>query len=351
MTAIVYLDTLIAKVEPFRDDFNDGDYTGWTVNTGTWDASNHCLSKTSASGEIYQTNYDADFDLWFSYYDGDTSSASYYATVYLRDNVSYIWLRIYRDKMELLEYVSPQCGGSGDMTLDVNTDASSSQGVWYDVYVRCDGANIEVWRAQRGSGNEMTEVLDTSSATVNSTLSLRVSCTGTWRFDDFRMASDYLSSTTTYTYDEANELLTMATGGAYTDFTYDDWGRTESKSMSGHLATYEYRYGDKLKSVTTDFPDEATVAYDYDGLGKRRNRTNGNGLTWWRWTGWNAIAEYDDSDTDWDLEGLAKTYIPNPLGHGILAWIFARGDPTVRALGFSTRDHVSRKCLRRLFVL
>ena len=34
-----------------------------------------------------------------------------------------------------------------------------------------------------------------------------------------------------------------------------------------------------------------------------------------------------------------------------LAWIFARGDPTVRALGFSTRDHVSRKCLRRLFVL
>ena len=175
---------------------------------------------------------------------------------------------------------------------------------------------------------------------LNSTLRLTVSCTGTWRFDDFRMASNDLSSTTTYTYDDANELLTMATGGVYTEFTYDDWGRTESKSMGGHLATYQYRYGDKLKSVTTDFPDEATVAYDYDGLGKRRNRTNGNGLRWWRWdVGWNPIAEYDDSDTDWDLEGLAKTYIPNPRGHGILAGI-AGSDPGTGTYGYLLHDHL-----------
>ena len=50
------------------------------MSSGTWDASNHYLTCTASEGEIYRTNSDGSSDLWFSYYDGDTSSAAYYET-------------------------------------------------------------------------------------------------------------------------------------------------------------------------------------------------------------------------------------------------------------------------------
>jgi YD repeat-containing protein len=50
-----------------------------------------------------------------------------------------------------------------------------------------------------------------------------------------------------------NELLTMATGGTNTVFTYDDWGRTASKAMSGYVATYEYGCGVHAEKVEDGF--------------------------------------------------------------------------------------------------
>jgi YD repeat-containing protein len=215
--------------------------------------------------------------------------------------------------MDLFEHVKGEsCEGDRNTTLDSNSNATSSQGTWYDVYVRCDGSNIQVWRAQRGSGNELAQVLSTSSASVNSTSELAVYTYGTWRFDDFRVVSDGLSTTTTYSYDNANELLTMAKGGTNTAFTYNDWGRTITKAMPGHTATYLYRFGDKLKQVSSDFPDEQSLTqYTYDGFGKLRDKVvNSTDLTWYRWdTGWNLIEEYDDPDLDWDIENLSMTYI------------------------------------------
>jgi YD repeat-containing protein len=35
-----------------------------------------------------------------------------------------------------------------------------------------------------------------------------------------------------------NELLTIATGGTDTVFTYNDWGRTISKAIPGHTGTW-----------------------------------------------------------------------------------------------------------------
>jgi len=79
-------DNLVTKVEPFKDDFNDGNYTGWTVYSGTWDALNHYLTSGTSASRIYKTHSTSsgDADFWFSYYDGDTSSTSYYAMFYLR---------------------------------------------------------------------------------------------------------------------------------------------------------------------------------------------------------------------------------------------------------------------------
>ncbi len=62
--------------------------------------------------------------------------------------------------MELFEHVDENCGQQeANTTLDTNTPARTSQGVWYDVYVRCDGANVKMYRDERGSDNEMTQAV------------------------------------------------------------------------------------------------------------------------------------------------------------------------------------------------
>lgn len=189
-------DNLLTKAEPFSDDFNDGDYTGWGVSAGTWDASNHYLTCTTATGTLTKQNSDASCDLWFSYYDGDTSSASYNCEIYLRKSGSdYLHLTIYRDRMHLFEHLDGDCDEEDiDTVLDTNSNATTSQGTWYDVRVHYDGANITVWRAQRGSGNNMAQVLSTSSATLNSTTFFNIKTDGSWRFDDLRLVSGSMST-------------------------------------------------------------------------------------------------------------------------------------------------------------
>ena len=90
-------------------------------------------------------------------------------------------------------------------------------------------------------------------------------------------------------------------------------GRTVTKNQGSYQARYNYRFGDKLKDVASNFPGEAaTVYYQYDGLDKRRNKTLDLAtVTWWRWDhGYNVIQEYADPDDDWDIENLSMTYIP-----------------------------------------
>ncbi len=57
-------------------------------------------------------------------------------------------------------------------------------------------------------------------------------------------------------------------------------GRSDGKpnitgtSQRSYHARYNYRFGDKLKDVTSNFPGEAAaVYYQYDGFGKRRCKT------------------------------------------------------------------------------
>jgi RHS repeat-associated protein len=302
----------VTKIEPFKDDFNDGNYTGWSVSSGAWDASNHYLTCTGSEGEITKANSDGSSDLWFSYYDGDTSSTAYYATVYLRYNSSsYLWLKIFRDKMDLFEYVAATCDTEEvNTTLDTNSNATTSQGVWYDVYARYNGASIQVWRAQRGSGNEMAQVLSTSSATVTSTSKFAFHAYGSWRFDDLRMVSDSLSSTTTYTYFDANKLTTSTSpSDGNMTYEYDAWGRMVTKNLQSgaHIAAYTYRYDSKLCTVTSSIPDESNVTNNYDGTGKLRSITTGGATKKLRWdAGWHPI-NLEDANGN-----LATTFVHDP---------------------------------------
>ncbi|MBI2425911.1 MAG: RHS repeat-associated core domain-containing protein [Candidatus Hydrogenedentes bacterium] len=124
----------------------------------------------------------------------------------------------------------------------------------------------------------------------------------------------------TYAYNDANEMTSMTEDGVTTSFTYDDWGRLSTKTQGSYEAEYFYRYGDKLKMVTSTFPGEAAlVEYMYDGLGKRRFKVvNSSEWSWYRWDlGWNVLAEYADypgTTTIWDVGALERTYTHTPGG-------------------------------------
>ena len=182
--------------------------------------------------------------------------------------------------------------------------------MWYDVYVRCNGANIQVWRAQRGSGSEMAQVLSTSSATVTSTSKFKVHSYGSWRFDDLRMVSDSLSSTTTYTYFDANKLTTSTSpSDGNMTYEYDTWGRMVTKNLQSgaHIAAYTYRYDSKLCTVTSTIPDESDVTNNYDGAGKLRSITTGGATKKLRWdNGWHPI-NLEDANGN-----LTTTFVHDP---------------------------------------
>ena len=144
------------EVAPFFDNFNDGDANGWTSWGGTWNATNGYLTKTAAGAATAchsQTSDDLEYRI--SYYADNTTSNELLAKISPRyeadgDKVSVV---IREDRMYLEKRVSGQY-----TTLDVDVDADTADDTWYDVRIVCDGGDVEVWRAERGSMS--TKVLE-----------------------------------------------------------------------------------------------------------------------------------------------------------------------------------------------
>ncbi len=118
------------------------------------------------------------------------------------------------------------------------------------------------------------------------------------------------TTSTVFAYGDANLLTSQSVGGTTVSFAYDDWGRMTSKSDGTYSATYAYRYEDKLYSVTSDFPSEGNATYQYDGAGKRRQRTGGGATTRYRWDrAWTVVNEEDN------LGNLTRTYVGSSSAH------------------------------------
>jgi hypothetical protein len=103
-------------------------------------------------------------------------------------------------------------------------------------------------------------------------------------------------------------VYNITRGGEETDtlFFYDDWGRMISKDQGAYGADYEYRYGDKLRSVTSNFPGEGNVTYKYGGDGKRRERSSPYAAYKWD-AGWNMINKENSFGGT-----LGVTYVHDP---------------------------------------
>jgi len=150
-------------------------------------------------------------------------------------------------------------------------------------------------------------------------------------------------------YNDANELTSTTTGGVTTAYTYDGWGRTISKTDGTHDATYTWRFGDKLRVYTTDFPGESSTGYNYDGLGKRRVRVQNVDtaytdaeVTYYRWdAAWNLIGEYESDDfTAWDVGALEKHYTFLPSSKGTQLSHVDGSAPASGAYNYYAHDHL-----------
>ncbi len=249
---------------------------------------------------------DADSEQWTSYYvDPSTTATGLYARVWARYDTGSENIAIYLKGTEMRIY---QLDNGVGTFLATNTAADTNKGVWYEMRIVADGTNLKVYRGERG--HAMEEVFNTTVAvTTTSKLLCYAEANTVCRFDNIRVNSDSLSTTTTYAYNNANELTSMTDHNGTTSFTYDAWGRTVTKSRGSKTATYAWRYGNKLQGVTTDWFDEGDVSYLYGGDKKRRERTAGEVTTGYNWgAGWGLLSEESESGA------LQRTYIDN-LAH------------------------------------
>jgi len=231
-------DNLLTKVHPFEDAFDDGDHTGWTG--GTWTTTGEVVTNpnTTAHHWLRKANTDEDFAMWWSVRENDDTDANRRTYVYLRDDTAagdYLQIQQFSGSITIREYVNGVATylDSGNFTIDKD--------VWYDFYAVADGANVTVYRGERGG--PMTEILSTTAAdaTMATTrMQLYVSLGAEYSYDNFRIVADDLSSTTSFTHTAANELSTMTQpDGSVVDFEYDDWGRMTRKHLG---TTYDTTY-------------------------------------------------------------------------------------------------------------
>ena len=150
-------------------------------------------------------------------------------------------------------------------TLDSDTSFTTAANTWSTYRAVGDGAHIEVWRNE--DGQMPVKVLESNSSQVLTTNYVGIATTAgsASDFDDVRIVSDSLSNATTFTVNNANELVTMVDPNGTTNFVFDDWGRMASKSRSSYTATYAYRYDSKFESKLSSFPDEGQLSVGISG--------------------------------------------------------------------------------------
>jgi len=257
---------------------------------------------------------DPDVELWLTYRSDNTPAGTALQVVPRHyDWNNNIALQIFNNQMRLA------LSQGGTTTYVSNTSAASASGTWYELHIKCSGSTTTVWRRPAGSNALFEQVLTTSSAPTTGSTMVRLhfgtSCC--FSVDNVRLVADAKSTTTRFSYSNANELLYEYIGSITKSYDYDSYGRLVTKTMPGHVAAYAYGYKDKMKTMTSNLPDEATSeSFIYDGLDKLRRVTTPAGMTWMRsGRGLNFEALYtggSDPNTTWDIGTVKAKFINDP---------------------------------------
>ncbi len=306
-------------------------FGGWVQESGSFSTANNYLVNTSYGGQciMRRDTANADFQMKFSYRDASAIPGPW-GQVRFRygDSSNFGYFTMYPASFSLCE----RRAGTG-VTL-ASGAWSTTSGDWYDVTIIAEGSHIEVWRGPKGGAQTRMCSVDNAAILSGQKSYLFTYVDAIYAFDDIQMTAEDLS-TTSYTYDAANQLTAMDVDGTTTNFTYDDWGRMAGKTQGAYAAAYTYRFGDKLKAATSSFPGEtASVGYNYDGLGRRRLEQRDNTTaTWFRWSGWEECGEYAGTVGSWTIGSLQTGYVP-----GLAA--FAGSNPSTAEWRYHLTDHL-----------
>jgi RHS repeat-associated protein len=330
--------------DSFADDFTASTLGGGWSATGSYSVVGNTLNGTNAAGyaTVSRANTSADNQLKVSL--KKTSSLNS-IRLYVRsqDSNNQVWVETWGTAMQIV-----QRSGGVNTTL-ASASITTTLNTWYDYHIIADGNRIEVWRGPQGGTTEL--LLETDAATILGSAAMVLEtrlCTAS--FDNVQyIAND--PALTTMNYNGANELTSSVTGAITTTYTYDQHGRTISKDDGIHSARYIWFAGDKLKQYESDFPGESDVAFQYDGLGKRRVKqkippggSTSADFTWYRWdAGWNMVGEYAvgaDAGTTWDVGALTRHYTVQPGSQRGTVIAHTDGDPDTAAYSHYFHDHL-----------
>ncbi len=202
---------MLTKVEPFEDTFNDTNFTGWTpLNSSWWQVVDGKLTTVVQSWtHVMEKQFsDADHELQFDYINKNTSNNSYGISATLRQATAggRVAVTFFPNRAELSEYVP----GTGWVVRATDTGATTTQDATYHVKGVCDGSSVKVWRWQ--DGEMPAQVFSYTTAYTDSwRIYFSTPAYSNFAIDNVRILADDLSTTSTFTVNDADELVSMAT--------------------------------------------------------------------------------------------------------------------------------------------
>ncbi len=146
-------------------------------------------------------------------------------------------------------------------------DVGDEEGVWYDVYVEVNGANVLV-RAGKQSPHgvtpnaDLTKIVEdtTQVAATTDRTAIIVEGDSEFLFDNLMVVTGTgPANLFNFTYGTGNQLTQFGNAaGLVIDMEYDAWGRTiEAVTNTGgntYTDAYTYWFGDKTRRVLSDRP-------------------------------------------------------------------------------------------------
>ena len=98
-------------------------------------------------------------------------------------------------------------------------------------------------------------------------------------FDELATKRDANDNVTTYTYDLAGRLVSVADGERTLSYTYNNKGQLINNGVSGHQSAYTYTTAGLLQKEVKTIKDQAlTKSYTYDSKGRLLTYTSPSGL-------------------------------------------------------------------------
>ena len=192
----------------------------------------------------------------------------------------------------------------GNEITRIDSADTSNWRYWYDDRGRLETA---IWW---DSNNNMEDWYDYTYDDADN-------MTQYWRAN----ASTQTTDTWDFVYNAANQQtsMTLNSGTAETR-TYDDWGRLTARAQGSYSAAYTYRYGDRLRQVTSSFPGETATSpiYEYGGDGKLRKRD----ATWIKYgLGFNPVNELTSSYTKYSYFYEPHKAVSERLGYNVIGFM------------------------------